>query len=822
MGSPPKHLTSRQIERLKSELAEVIITNFCYPSFFDYRLDTLRNRPVDRRKRQEVWAYINGLPFGPLTPEDASTIEFRRFVERVFLRYIEINRGVIGAISARRVVVARSRVSELAARVIKDLGEFLSLGDSSTFGLARPVESWGSVRGKPEPTWEQIERSTQLLQTTLVYLHTNAAKDAEQAARSALATPAVQPVQAAPAVQPAATSPVAQAKEAPASGVADVSKATPAVPQREESAAISISALPTQLLPSRPAQGVSHPVLGSKGNAREYETVPLEFPSTGAPIPRRQFSPLSRPRTASRPVGAPPPAPAPPPAGQHVDVAGLETIKYPLVPPAGASASRSGPGLPPVPPDQAAGRTPPGGLSSGPVSPPLPSSAGQTPPAGAGAEDETWLSILSETSGEHALGSGAQGVPSSADGNSAPVLDSGQVLTDGAGSLVGPYGADLPDLPESFPLPELTSLPPDLAELYGDYLRDSRSGTIDPAVLAAAKEPPTATGGVAHNHASASAPEQETGRRVPPEQMSAPARSAGTTYFVAPEKAEVDALIAALADHLAEQPMQARQEVSQGRGAPSMPATLHPFPLSDPLAQARGLPPVSAVSAAPQAPPLAQPSGPVVAEHTPPLPEAAGAGGRPAEALSSGAAALSAQSAALPGSAQPPDQAGPVAGMSAPAPVAAPTTVPLTPRITQELQPLSGYGQDASGQDAWEDAEGGANAARRAFSSTAVPDQPEKEMSEADVLIFVQLQHQVSTWVKIAAVSHQIEITGQDIPELVAELRHTAALEEAELQVIESLVGLCQRVTTTRQATMDDYKQAMMLYLLHHRSRLAL
>lgn len=89
-------------------------------------------------------------------------------------------------------------------------------------------------------------------------------------------------------------------------------------------------------------------------------------------------------------------------------------------------------------------------------------------------------------------------------------------------------------------------------------------------------------------------------------------------------------------------------------------------------------------------------------------------------------------------------------------------------------------------------------------------------------MIFAQLQHQISTWVKMAAISHQIDLAGRDAAELVTELRRTAALEEAELQVIESLVALCYRVTSTKQATMEDYKQAMMLYLLHHRSRLAL
>ncbi|HEX6779685.1 MAG TPA: hypothetical protein VF099_15875, partial [Ktedonobacterales bacterium] len=85
-----------------------------------------------------------------------------------------------------------------------------------------------------------------------------------------------------------------------------------------------------------------------------------------------------------------------------------------------------------------------------------------------------------------------------------------------------------------------------------------------------------------------------------------------------------------------------------------------------------------------------------------------------------------------------------------------------------------------------------------------------------------QLQHQVGTWVKMAAVSHQIDISGRDALELITDLRRMAALEEAELQVVESLVTLCQRIVTSKQATVDDYKQAMMLYLLHHRSRLAL
>jgi hypothetical protein len=373
----------------------------------------------------------------------------------------------------------------------------------------------------------------------------------------------------------------------------------------------------------------------------------------------------------------------------------------------------------------------------------------------------------------------------------------------------------LPDLPEAFPLPELTDLPPDLAELYGEYLRDSRSGLIDAAALPATKEAPRAAENAEQQQVSSPLPEQEA-KISAVERAPATPQYVGTSYLVAPEKAEVDALIAALADHVAEPPSLARQELYQGNGVPAMPATLHPFQLRDHIAQAKAMAPVSAAADASLPPSLVQPSRSV---ESPP-PRSVESPPQPAEAPAPFAVPSQEQREAVSGPVQPTKQAEPLSG--SPAPLGAPPTVPLFPKTTQELRPLPGDEQEALEPGALEEAEQGTNTTPATFSSMTMPEQPEKEMTEADVLIFVQLQHQVATWVKIAAVSHQIEITGQDIPELVAELRHTAALEEAELQVIESLVALCQRVASTRQATMEDYKQAMMLYLLHHRSRMAL
>src|ERR1051326_1986513 len=171
MGGSLRQLTSRQLERLKSELAEVILANVCYPAFLDYRMNTLRTRPVDRRKRQEVWAYVSGVNFNPLANMDVSSMDFRRFVERVFLRYIDLNRALVATASARQIAAVRARVPQLAMSVARGLADYLVLSEASTFGQARLLESWGVARtGLKEPTWEQIEKTTLVLQTTLVYL----------------------------------------------------------------------------------------------------------------------------------------------------------------------------------------------------------------------------------------------------------------------------------------------------------------------------------------------------------------------------------------------------------------------------------------------------------------------------------------------------------------------------------------------------------------------------------------------------------------------------------------------------------------------------
>ncbi len=607
MGGSLRQLTSRQFERLKSELAEVIIANFCYPAFLDYRLNVLRTRPVDRRKRQEVWAYVSSINFNPLANMDAASMDFRRFVERAFLRYIDTNRALTAAASARQVAALRARVPHLAAAVARGLADYLVLGEASTFGQARLVESWGATRaGATEPTWEQIEKSTQMLQTTLVYLRTTAAESATTGTylkAASLGDISAYPTRMLPAVETG--KPLA---------LAGAGNGTPASHH----------------------QGVMDHASGNGASADLEELTRFSSPySDEGSGPRGQFRGPLRPPTFSRPISRP--------VSRPVD----RSLETPPVTPAGAA---------PTEPTAAASRPIP------PASIPQPA-----PDLKPEAPQDAWQELLIRGSAEPPAASNGGAPPVSAD---QPGLD-----------------LDFPDLPESFGTPRLLDLPPDLAELYGDYLRDARAARLD---LTGASEEPHDDAGQS-TFSSAAPPPSETDE-------------------------EVDALFDALSSRIAAQEQWEKAAQPQQRGSVWGQADADPLEM----------------------------------EPSPP------------------------QHAAAPGAAS---ETSDVPRTSAP--------------LAREEEPP-------------------APAARA------------KGVTDGDVMIFSQLQHQISTWIKMAAVSHQIDLAGRDAAELVAELRRMAALEEAELQVIESLVALCHRVTTTKQATMEDYKQAMMLYLLHHRSRLAL
>jgi hypothetical protein len=736
MGGSLSQLTARQRERLKSELAEVIIANFCYPPFLDYRLNILRTRPVDRRKRQEVWAYVNGLNFGPLDTMDVASVEFRRFVERVFLRAIEMNRSLLAAASERQMAAVRGRVPQLAANVARGLADYLALGEASEFGRARPVESWASsASGYTEPTWEQIEKSTQLLQTTLVYLRVNKNKDsaAQPAAASAedqrdqklLAVITAFPTQllVSPPERPAAQAPAANGATAPHAPTASGNTAGSGAARSGVDRGMSPYVLPEQEPGSRrqfmgpvrsptasrpldppfvptisrpldppsgpPAKAPGSPLpLGTLQPPTPARTPPVQQPERAAPLPPLPRGPASAPKSEDGvPPAAPMSKPASPPQPERV------------IPSAGTTSK---------PAPQPERVIPSAGTTSKPVQKPAPEKV--TPPEPlASASPDAWQALLLPGGPQH---------PSEPS-------EKATLLPPAAPS------DDLLDLPESFGAPHLFDLPPDLAELYGDYLRDSRTANFDPTAQATQKS------------------EAAPAREEPQPSQPPPAET----------DEEIDALFSALTKQVAE------ADEPEWLAIRDQSAAL-----------------VQPLSAGP-----AQPASPVQSGDL--------SGGQDSAMLLRPAEANASESGGSGELSAGPTVSGP---------------------LTQAEQRLSGPpGSSVS-----------------APLTTGLPGEPTtrersqptfpKAGGEGDVVIFAQLQHQIFTWVKMAAISHQIDLTGRDAAELVVELRRAAALDEAELQVIESLISICQRVAVTKRATIDDYKQAMMLYVLHHRSRLAL
>ncbi|GEM_PF-1755361 len=727
MGGSLSQLTARQRERLKSELAEVIIANFCYPPFLDYRLNILRTRPVDRRKRQEVWAYVNGLNFGPLDTMDVASVEFRRFVERVFLRAIEMNRSLLAAASERQMAAVRGRVPQLAANVARGLADYLALGEASEFGRARPVESWGSsASGYTEPTWEQIEKSTQLLQTTLVYLRMNKNKDnaAQSAAASAgdqrdqklLAVITAFPTQllVSPPERPAAQAPAANGAMAPNTPAASGNTAGNGAARSGTDRGMSPYVLPEQEPGARrqfmgPARSptasrpldppfvptISRPLDPPAGPPAKAPGSPSSLAAFQPPTPARTTPPVQQPE---RVVPLPPLTGGPASAPKVGDVA----------PPAAPISKPTLTPQPTVSAPQPENVIPPAGTTSRPVQKPAPEKA--TPPESlASPSPDAWQALLLPVGG--------------------PQHPSGP--SEKAASLPPDTPDDLLDLPESFGAPHLFDLPPDLAELYGDYLRDSRAANFDPTAQAIQR------------------PDAAPAREEPQPPQPPPAET----------DEEIDALFSALTKQVAEAEESERLAIRDQSAALVQPLSAGP----------------------------AQPASPMQSGNLPGGQDSATLL-RPAEASASesgGSGELSAGPTVSRPLTQAEQRLSEPPGSSVSTPLT--TASPVEPTTRERAQPVS-----------------------------------PRAGGEGDVVIFAQLQHQIFTWVKMAAISHQIDLTGRDAAELVAELRRAAALDEAELQVIESLISICQRVAVTKRATIDDYKQAMMLYVLHHRSRLAL
>jgi len=165
VGILVSQLPPTELARLKAELAETLISNFCYPRFYDYRIDSLRMRPVDRTKRQEVWQYLGSVDFNAWGRIDLMSPDFQRQVERLLIYFVQRNRAFFGEQGRKRMADIRMLINTSSISIVEGLRGHL-IGKSNGFGNPRPVSSWlnSNATKRSEPTWEQLLAPTMLLQ----------------------------------------------------------------------------------------------------------------------------------------------------------------------------------------------------------------------------------------------------------------------------------------------------------------------------------------------------------------------------------------------------------------------------------------------------------------------------------------------------------------------------------------------------------------------------------------------------------------------------------------------------------------------------------
>jgi hypothetical protein len=86
-----------------------------------------------------------------------------------------------------------------------------------------------------------------------------------------------------------------------------------------------------------------------------------------------------------------------------------------------------------------------------------------------------------------------------------------------------------------------------------------------------------------------------------------------------------------------------------------------------------------------------------------------------------------------------------------------------------------------------------------------------------DIAIFEQLRHQILIWLRVEAVRSGVDISGQSPTQLLEVLRQQDVLDETRLQIISTLLNLSNQVIKNGHASLFDYKQGMMFYLMHTR-----
>jgi hypothetical protein len=102
----------------------------------------------------------------------------------------------------------------------------------------------------------------------------------------------------------------------------------------------------------------------------------------------------------------------------------------------------------------------------------------------------------------------------------------------------------------------------------------------------------------------------------------------------------------------------------------------------------------------------------------------------------------------------------------------------------------------------------------------ASPHAADPEAGRNDLLIFWQLRYQLEAYVRRAAYSYGVANRTGDPASVLDALRTSGFVDEADLRIAEGIFALTDRVTARGYASIDDYQESLMLYLLYHRSHL--
>jgi hypothetical protein len=89
-----------------------------------------------------------------------------------------------------------------------------------------------------------------------------------------------------------------------------------------------------------------------------------------------------------------------------------------------------------------------------------------------------------------------------------------------------------------------------------------------------------------------------------------------------------------------------------------------------------------------------------------------------------------------------------------------------------------------------------------------------------DLHVFSQLRYQLEAYIRRAVRGYGLPDRGGDPARALDDLRASGLVDEANLRLVEGILALTDRVTARGSASIEDYRQALLLYLLYHRSHL--